>query len=233
MARVKYGGGVADMRGKMNGQVYSRNQYGAYQRTKVTPINPASTDQVRVRNSLGQIAKRWGSTLTQAQRDAWNAAGKIFTVRNIFGDVLTLNGIALYQQLNLVIQRRNTSVYVDDPPASLAADAVRSVTFNVAVTGNVITIDVSPTTLPAGQFLYIFATPTLPPGRSFVKNSYRFISSPATSATTIDLEPAWSAKFGALSSSDVGKKISILVAVVNNDSGAVSVGLRADAIVGA
>ena len=52
MAKILMTAIVADIRNKLNGSVFSKNRYGAYVRTKVTPVNPQSTAQQNTRNNL-------------------------------------------------------------------------------------------------------------------------------------------------------------------------------------
>ena len=44
MAKILTTAIVADIRNKLNGSVFSKNRYGAYVRTKVTPVNPQTDD---------------------------------------------------------------------------------------------------------------------------------------------------------------------------------------------
>lgn len=45
MAKIKFGMMMTDARGKLGGQVFSKNRSGSYVRTKVTPVNPQTTTQ--------------------------------------------------------------------------------------------------------------------------------------------------------------------------------------------
>jgi hypothetical protein len=223
MARIKFGGGVADMRGKQNGNVFARNQYGPYQRTKVTPVNPRTPAQIAVRTHLSANAKSWGNILTQDQRDAWNNAGKQLVVKNIFGDVLTLNGIALYQRLNTTLLF-NGNATLDTPPIDLHVSGLTALHLTAVATTPQLSITVLPATLPAGQSLQIWFTPAMPPGRNFLHGNYRLVKSTAASASAIYCMTEWVARFGAFPTTP-GQKIGVLVNVINTNNGATSVGL--------
>src|SRR3972149_5825724 len=82
--KIKFGSILTDGRGKLGGQVYARNRSGAYVRNKVTPNNPQSGFQSTARARLAGFSEGWRG-LTQAQRDAWNAAGPDFPKTNQFG----------------------------------------------------------------------------------------------------------------------------------------------------
>lgn len=99
MAKVKFGAMMVDARGKLGGHVYSKNRGGAYMRTKVTPTNPQSLDQSEVRSIFGSISQSW-SNLTDDQRATWNGAVENFKTTDVFGDLRTPSGKALFQRLN-------------------------------------------------------------------------------------------------------------------------------------
>jgi len=99
MAKIKFGMMMTDARGKLGGQVFSKNKGGAYIRTKVTPVNPATVAQQLVRAIFAFFSQNWRA-LTEAQRTAWNAAVSNFTSTDIFADVRTPSGFNLYKKLN-------------------------------------------------------------------------------------------------------------------------------------
>ena len=121
MAKAKYGEMLADLRGKINGTVHSKNRFGQYMRNKTSPVNPQTTSQSGVRNSFSTFAQGWRS-LTAAQRAAWISAVDGFTKTNVFGDTYKLTGANLYMSLN-----RNI--------ATAAGAAITSPPIPAAVTG--------------------------------------------------------------------------------------------------
>ena len=114
MAKVKFSALISEMRNKLNGSVFSRNRAGAYLRTKVTPINPRTSLQNAVRELLTSLSQNWRN-LTEAQRDAWNAAVHNFQKTDIFGDMKTPSGINLYTKLNLNLANAGL-ILIDVPP---------------------------------------------------------------------------------------------------------------------
>ena len=54
--KIKFGAIVVDGRNKIGGHVMSKNRAGAYMRTKVSPVNPRSLDQMSVRSRLSAIS---------------------------------------------------------------------------------------------------------------------------------------------------------------------------------
>jgi hypothetical protein len=99
MAKIKFGMIVTDGRGKLGGQVFSKNRGGAYIRSKVTPTNPQSTAQTIVRQSFAEYSQNW-SALSAALISAWNAAVSSWSRTDIFGDLRNPTGKNLYLRLN-------------------------------------------------------------------------------------------------------------------------------------
>src|SRR5690606_18792227 len=97
--KMKWGALVVDGRNKIGGQVASKNRGGSYLRTKVTPANPQTVAQSIVRSIFTVLSQAW-RTLTQAQRNAWNAAVTDWQRTDIFGDIKSPSGFTLYMRLN-------------------------------------------------------------------------------------------------------------------------------------
>lgn len=222
MAKVKFGAMVNDARGRMDGVVYSKNQYGAYVRQKVSPVNPLSARQTLVRARLSTISKRWAGTLTDAQRASWSGWAKLNPVVDVFNDKQQLSGIAMYNRLNGVILNVAGAV-IDDPPVDLDVTSLVSVTVTATAGPSVVSIAFTATPLAAGTLLYIYATPALSPGVTFVKPFLRYIgASAAAQASPFVATAIYTAKYG---DTIAGTKIGFLVAVANNTTGALSPGL--------
>lgn len=73
MAKIVLSDLLNDIRGSIGAHVYSVWRGVHYLREKAASIsNPNSAAQVLVRNRLAALSQRWTSTLTAAQRAAWN-----------------------------------------------------------------------------------------------------------------------------------------------------------------
>lgn len=172
MAKVKFGAGVADIRGHIGGTVFSRNSSGAYMREKVTPVNPNTPRQTDVRNSLTILSKRW-ATLSNVQRTAWAELAKAFPRTDVFGNPVPLSGIAQYQAVNNVLRNAGQGT-IDNPPLDLIVPELTIISLNLDSVTQQIELGFSPTPLPANIAIYAFATATHSPGKSFVSNLFRF-----------------------------------------------------------
>lgn len=225
MAKVKFSALVSEMRNKLNGSVFSKNRGGNYLRNKVTPVNPNTSRQTAVRSALAGFASGFRA-LTAAQIAAWNAAVSSFPYTDIFGDVKTLSGIQLYIKLNMNLTTAGQSA-ISSPPAPVGVDPLTSAAA-AAAAGGAKTFTFAATPVPAGHTLIIECTPSVSPGRTFVKNQYRFIKAVAAAATspqTITTE--YNAKFGDVVT---GEKVFMRGYLVNNTTGEVSLSLSDDAI---
>lgn len=195
MAKVLFTAVVADMRNKLNGTVFSKNRYGAYTRTKVTPVNPQSTAQQTARNNLSTNSQGWRG-LSEAQRQSWIDAAPSFPFTDIFGNTKILSGSALYVKLSNNLANvgfaLNTSA-----PAPVAIPAITSITLTAADAVPTLSLVFAPSPVPADFTMVIEATPNMGQGISFVKNRFRFIKNiPAGDATPQSILTEYAAIFG-------------------------------------
>jgi len=101
MALIKYGGGITEMRGSIAGNVFSRNRYGAYARSRTKPVNPNSSRQSAIRSIISEVSQAWFADTTQAQRDAWDVFAKNVPATNKLGEVIYLSGFNQYVKSNV------------------------------------------------------------------------------------------------------------------------------------
>lgn len=208
--KIKWGMMMTDGRGKLGGQVASKNRSGAYVRTKVTPVNPNTSYQSVVRQRLASLSREWGN-LTEPQRLAWNESANSgqWNKNDIFGDARRPTGKNLFTSINLVsLETTNTLLLQVPRKANFAQFSVA----NVAITiGDDIVMDVNVAEAPTlGTRWQIEATVAVSPGRYYLKNLYRSLTSTnaVTEGTaTIALEDAYNNRFGALVADDEGKRI--------------------------
>ena len=213
--KAKFGLVVVAGSGKLGGHVFTSNKAGASIRTKVTPINRKSTGQNAVRNLFTSLAQAWRG-LTQAQRDAWNAAVANFQRTNVFGDLRSVSGIALFQRLNNVLLQAGGAMIVTPPlPVEVANIVVESVTAAVAVPALSIVLNDD---IPAGTGLQIWATAPQSAGVDAVNSKYRQIGfGEALDTSPINALAMYTAKFG--NTGAIGQKIFVKVVPFSTVSG--------------
>jgi len=216
--KIKFGALVVAGSGKIGGHVAARNSAGAYLRTKVTPVNPRTVDQVAARARLGANAKAWGE-ITQAERDSWNQNSVDFNSKNIFGDKIKLSGINVFSRLNnnlLLIGEATLTT----PPVAESFAGPTQVSISSIVAGDVLTI--SPDfDVPVGASGVVRMTSPQSAGKKFVKSEFRVIDiAPAGSAAPYDVSAAYVTKFGALPQE--GQKVFVEVYLISKETGIAS-----------
>lgn len=231
MAKVKFGQGVADMRGKVGGSVFSRNTAGAYIREKVSPVNPRTPKQLAIRSHLNTNAKNWAG-LSLAVREAWANLARAYPRTDVFGNPVPLTGIALYQSSSLSLQQVESDPLLLSPDnfdveELLVGDVLISVGGDAA---QIVLLNDPPITT---QYIYVRMTRGLSAGRKFVTNELRFlgwdtlatwVSSPQTFTIPIPDD------FGQLS---LGLTYTLHVMALNPVNGALSTGVLRVAQMGA
>lgn len=195
MAKIKFGMMMTDARGKLGGQVFSKNRSGAYIRTKVTPVNPQTVAQSAVRSNLGTLSGMW-SGLTASVIAAFNSAVEDWQTTDIFGDLKKPTGKNLFVKLNLNLLNNGLPTISLVPPK---IEMPNLSDFKAEKIEDIDTITLTGLETLAGGVYQVEATPILPNGVSFVKNRLRVIASiPATSTFPFNVAPQWISKFGSI-----------------------------------
>lgn len=229
MAKILFTAVVADMRAKLNGSVFSKNRYGAYVRTKVTPTNPSTTAQVNARNILATHSQGWRS-LTSAQRTGWINASPNFPFTDVFGNVRYLAGNALYVKLNSNLNYAEEAA-IDDAPSPVSIPAITLVSVAAAAGAGTVAVTFAPTPVPAGFAMIIEATPNVSPSINFVSNKFRNVAVVAAAGTSPHATgTAYVAKFGGMTA---GQQLFVRVFLISTDSGQAGIPLQASAVVAA
>jgi hypothetical protein len=214
MAKIITTAIVADIRNKLNGSVFSKNRYGSYVRTKVSPVNPQTTAQQAVRQRLGNNSSAWRG-LTDAQRLSWINAAPNFPFTDIFGNSQTLSGQALYVKLNNNIIMAGGSAMTTAPtPIGISSMVVTGLVSDVSST--TVTLTISVATVPVGFALAVFATPQITAGRNYVTNRYRYLGNFTATANDVTLYTAYVAKFGAIVA---GMKVFVKAFLISTTTG--------------
>ncbi len=145
---------LGNIRGSIGGNVFSHNGGGDYIRRRVAPTNPNSTRQQTMRSFLGTLATLWSTTLTPAQRAAWNTWAENQTRVGPLGNNINLTGLNGYIWTNThILDAGDTRI--DDPPVTVAPDALLTMaaTISADTTADIV---FSPTPLGAAERTLLF-----------------------------------------------------------------------------
>lgn len=171
---------MAEIRGKLNGSVFSRNRGGAYVRQFVKPTNPNSTKQASGRAIFGTRSSQWRA-LTEAQRQSFRDAAKSYSLKNRVGDTIIPTGAQLFAAVNsaVVVEgsgiSKNPVTQIDPVPKSFtelgwAAEAqaenpIKSDGSSLEFSPNpLLKVPGGNGSLKLGEFFTVWATPILSAG---------------------------------------------------------------------
>lgn len=115
MALAKMGGGIIQLSGSIAGNVFARNRYGNYVRPRTKPVNPQSSFQEAVRNAMSYLVEYWHSTLTAAQRTAWETFAQAIAMQNKLGETIYLTGFNHFVRANIELVRQAMTLVADGP----------------------------------------------------------------------------------------------------------------------
>jgi len=212
MALIKWGMMVVDGRGKLGGHVLTKSRNGATVRTKVTPTNPQTSYQQTNRAIFGQLSSNWTS-LTEAQRQAWNGAVKEFEKTNIFGDLKAPAGRDLYISLNRnILQAGGTEILVPPKKEGIQPNAISSLDFDAANSNIMVELT---TALQSDEMALVYLTAPMSPGRYNFSGAYRFFVATDEDSHAIPFAD-YEERFGSLVA---GKALGVQVVICNKVTG--------------
>lgn len=219
MAKILFGAGVGDARGSIGSATFTKGRNGAVLRMKVSPVQPRSPAVMAVRANFMDLSKRWGFTLSDAQRAAWMALAAITSYTNQFGNTYHPTGLQLYQGCNRNLQLCGL-VPIDAAPGNLDVDVPLTLTVAAILATQELNATFTPTPIPAAHYMAFDAVAGHNPGRNFHGAGYRFVGAFAPAlASPRELAAAYIAKFGALRS---GTKVTIRGWLINTANGSAS-----------
>ncbi len=193
MAKIKWGMIVADGRGKLGGQVFSKNRAGAYIRTKVTPTNPQTAAQTIVRQSFAVFSQGW-SALSSNLIAAWNGAVSDWSMTDVFGDLKKPTGKNLYLKLNQSATLAGYASFTAVPAKlEMVEGIVTSAVFAIS-SGEVLLMGSS---ISANARIVVYGSPKVSAGTSYIKNRMRQIYEEVANAySSSQAFTNYQAKFG-------------------------------------
>lgn len=100
MAKIRMSGiGIAQISGRIGGQVFAHNKGGMYVRTNGKATNTQTPAQTALRSIFSMVSKTWGQ-LTEAQVRAWNQYGLENPKTDVFGESRPQTGFGAFVGVN-------------------------------------------------------------------------------------------------------------------------------------
>jgi hypothetical protein len=224
MASVKLGAIAQDIRGSLNGMVFSRNRGGQYVRQKVSPVQPVSPWSARSRAIFKSVAQRWSQVLTDEQRAAWSAFAALHPFLNVFGDSILLSGVAFYEAANARLAQCGQA-YVDDAPESWTVEDLGTVSIALTIdAGHLKTVTTIGRELTEDEGLFVLVTPPITVDRKLQRNQFVLVNSAADDVFAVadDMGQDIEARLPGHTYA-VADEMAFLVAAINTATGAMSV----------
>jgi hypothetical protein len=173
--------------------VVCAGRYGLVSRRRVIPINPRTQRQTEVRRHLAEQARRFGE-LTDAQRDAWNAAATTYRSHPRQGQSGPLTGLHLFIRVNCKLALFGLEPLNTPPPPPVFPELAPQ-DLVITNTAGVIAVKL---VFPAdpGDNTVLRASPPQSPGRGTCREFRVIGMCPAPVAAFADITALYTACFG-------------------------------------
>jgi len=186
MANVRFGGGVADVRGSIGGSTFSRGRGGAIARVRVKGTQRHTAAQQARRSSLSNLAGQWNNILTAAQRAAWEQYAVATTWTNRLGDTITVTGMAAFVQTN-ALRLMAAQTILAAAPAAPGRVGAAPITATIVATTKVLSITAiggSWIATTVGDTVHLFASAPMNPGRTGAPRGIHWVGSVIGASST-------------------------------------------------
>ena len=176
MASILTSSVVADIRGKIGDEVYSRNGSGLYVRSLGTWVQPDTARQLSRRLFITDVAPAWSATLTEQQRDDWRSYAHQHPQPNRWGELCQTTGYLAFMRCNSYRFILDEDIHFLDAPTAPPLHPPEF-SFTAEAVTDTITVALPPTNYdPTPQWLNVFlfvGKPTTT-GRHFFNGPWRW-----------------------------------------------------------
>lgn len=104
MARIKMGSIVTDIRGKLGGHSFQKGNQSRVLKTGGSPRQNFTSLRNSQQLLVNQTRSLWRA-LTSTERREWRSSASLYPFKNVFNDVLVLNGFQFYMKLQMNLLR--------------------------------------------------------------------------------------------------------------------------------
>lgn len=175
---MKYKGTlIAEGSGSIGGLTASHNRGGQYFRQRSVPVNPNTAAQQGVRGYFANAQADWNDTLSQAQRDAWDAYALNTPISNALGNDVNVGGKGMFTRGYVPRRLASLSAVLNGPGTfglpALGTVGITSITASTKVA--IVTFDNTQDWATAvGGALLLFTSRPVNPSINGYKGPYRF-----------------------------------------------------------
>lgn len=169
---------VTQVSGSVGGMTGSRNKGGFYLKSRSVPVNPSSPAQTAARLRFQAHSTAWTNTLTQVQRDAWNAWAVTLAWTNSLGDAIQISGQNAFIGANSVLEQAGLAAVTAAP--LVASQPTQDIDFSAATNGAPGTVDIDVTSAvnnmwadTTGAAALIYVSRAKSAGTTFFRSPYR------------------------------------------------------------
>lgn len=208
MALIQLSSNIDNIKGSIGHITYSKGRSGIIEKNKshpgsVHPFTP-SQKQLDLRQSIRTLSPMWKG-LQESQRIAWNALAKTIKKYNEFGEQYFSSGFNLFIECNHNLQLISCALIMDapiyTPPRSLISFSLFVVHPSAPVWE--FSLLFPNQTTDANTVHLVYATGSLSPGKSYIKNQYRYITTIQPGfADQYDISLKYNAQFPTKTSGD-------------------------------
>jgi len=222
MAILRFGGGISEMRGSIDGVVFSRTRAGAIARNRISPVQPNTGFQSAVRSQFAVAVGNWKSVLTGPQATGWSDFAQSLTRLNGLGETYVPAGRQLYIESAMNLQRAGIATLTDAPidkPEEPTLDISAATCLATVTAGDLVSLDLAALD-PGPDCTHIIsqATLPLPVTTQNLARHYRELGVDPDAAT-LDLFGAYQTRFLTPTPAAVGQQIGVRIKGVNEANG--------------
>lgn len=207
---------IGEASGSLASVTFSHNRGGQYTRQRAIPVNPGSSFQQVIRNTVATLTSGWQGILTAAQRAAWDVYAEQVLIADTLGEPRNIGGLGQYVRCN--VPRIQASVArLDDAPTTYNLGSFTNPTI-AALTASTDILTLAFTNTDAwasavGGYMYVYMSRPMNASINYFKGPYRFAAKVSGAATP----PTSPASITAPFPFAVGNKVAIQLRVQQVD----------------
>jgi len=169
---------ISQASGSLAGTTFSRNKGGLYMRARATPTNPNSSFQQAVRAIMSQLSNVWSSTMTAAQRTAWETYAANTPLVDSLGESRPVTGLNMFCRYNVpALQSETISTPLLTAPTEFNLGEYTAPTIASVTAPSTMSLGFEATDAwcdETGSNMLIYASRPQGPAINFFKGPYRF-----------------------------------------------------------